>query len=81
MRDRIQFALNLEFLKAECFSYGALGEGIDCIGSWLAERGPPTIGARKAKLEDLANRIIEEFGYQKVGHLRWPFKYTTRIIF
>ncbi|KAJ4727648.1 Desiccation-related protein PCC13-62 [Melia azedarach] len=69
-RDRIQFALNLEFLEAEFFLYGALGKGLDYIAPWLAEGGPPPIGAKKANLDEVTNQIIEEFGYQEVGHLR-----------
>lgn len=68
--DRIEFALNLEFLEAEFFLYGALGEGLDSIAPYLAEGGPTPIGAKKANLDHLVRRIIEEFGYQEVGHLR-----------
>ena len=68
--DLIQFALNLEFLEAEFFLRGALGVGLDSINSSLAQGGPPPIGARKANLEPLVNRIIEEFAFQEVGHLR-----------
>ncbi|PON96583.1 Desiccation-related protein [Trema orientale] len=68
--DKVEFALNLEFLEAEFFLRGALGRGLDAINSSLAEGGPPPIGARKANLDPLLHRIIEEFGYQEVGHLR-----------
>ncbi|KAF5455222.1 hypothetical protein F2P56_024822 [Juglans regia] len=68
--DRIQFALNLEFLEAEFFLNGAIGSGLDSIAPSLARGGPPPIGARKANLDPLVARIIEEFGYQEVGHLR-----------
>ncbi|XP_041016813.1 desiccation-related protein PCC13-62-like [Juglans microcarpa x Juglans regia] len=68
--DRIQFALNLEFLEAEFFLNGAIGRGLDSIAPSLARGGPPPIGARKANLEPLVAKIIEEFGYQEVGHLR-----------
>ncbi|KAB1202942.1 Desiccation-related protein PCC13-62 [Morella rubra] len=69
-RDRIQFALNLEFLEAEFFLYGALGRGLDSIAPSFAQGGPPPIGGQKANLDPLVGRIIEEFGYQEVGHLR-----------
>lgn len=69
--DRIQFALNLEFLEAEFFLYGALGSGLDSIAPYLAKGGPLPIGARKANLDPLVARIIQEFGYQEVGHLRY----------
>ncbi|KAK1295441.1 hypothetical protein QJS10_CPA16g01503 [Acorus calamus] len=32
--------------------------------------GPPPIGATKANLDPLTLRVIAEFGYQEVGHLR-----------
>ena len=69
--DRIQFALNLEFLEAEFFLFGATGAGLDGVAPQLAGGGPPPIGGRKANLEDIECRIIEEFGYQEVGHLRF----------
>ena len=72
-KDLIQVALNLEFLETEFFLYGALGKGLDSINPSLANGGPPPIGARKADLDPLVHRIIEEFGYQEVGHLRFVF--------
>ncbi|KAF8387829.1 hypothetical protein HHK36_026490 [Tetracentron sinense] len=68
--DQIQFALNLEHLETELFLYGALGLGLDSVAPQLAQGGPPPIGAQKANLDDRTRRIIEEFGYQEVGHLR-----------
>lgn len=68
--DLLQFALNLEHMECDWFLYGALGYGLDAIAPKLAMGGPPPIGAMKAKLDNLTQRIIEEFGYQEVGHLR-----------
>ncbi|MCL7049333.1 hypothetical protein MKW94_017813 [Papaver nudicaule] len=65
-----QFSLNLEHLEAEFFLYGALGYGLDEVAPELVMGGPPPIGAQKANLNKLVNRIIEEFGYQEVGHIR-----------
>jgi hypothetical protein len=72
--DRIQFAFNLEFLEAEFFLYGALGRGLDTIAPTFAGGGPPPIGAKKANLDPIVGRIIEEFAYQEVGHLRFNRK-------
>jgi hypothetical protein len=68
--DRIEFALNLEFLEAEFFLSGALGRGLDSIAPSYANGGPPPIGAKKANLDPLVAAIIEEFAYEEVGHLR-----------
>nr|XP_011459793.1 PREDICTED: desiccation-related protein PCC13-62-like [Fragaria vesca subsp. vesca] len=69
-RDRLQFALNLEFLEAEFFLYSALGKGLDYISPNLSLGGPPPIGAQKANLDPLVRRMTEEFGLQEVGHVR-----------
>ncbi|KAL6210411.1 hypothetical protein ACLB2K_015643 [Fragaria x ananassa] len=69
-RDRLQFALNLEFLEAEFFLYAALGKGLDYISPNLTLGGPPPIGAQKANLDPLVRRMTEEFGLQEVGHVR-----------
>ncbi|KAI3934965.1 hypothetical protein MKW92_048503 [Papaver armeniacum] len=52
----LHFSLNLDHLLAEFYLY-VMG-------------GPPPIGAQKANLDKLVSRIIEEFGYQQVGHIR-----------
>ena len=69
--DRVEFAQNLEFLEAEYFLYGALGRGLDSFAPSFAKGGPPPIGAKKANLDPLVAKIIEEFGYQEIGHLRY----------
>ncbi|KAJ0980667.1 hypothetical protein J5N97_008922 [Dioscorea zingiberensis] len=68
--DLIQFALNLEHMEAEFFLYGALGKGLDSIAPELVQGGPAPIGAKKANLDQQTRMIVEEFGYQEVGHLR-----------
>lgn len=68
--DRIEFAQNLEFLETEFFCNGALGKGLDAFEPEFAKGGPPPIGARIANLDPLNRRIIEEFCYQEIGHLR-----------
>ncbi|KAM3687949.1 hypothetical protein ACJW30_10G115000 [Castanea mollissima] len=68
--DMIQFAQNLEFLEADFFLYGALGRGLDSFTPSFAKGGPPPIGAKKVNLDPLVAKIIEEFGYEEIGHLR-----------
>ncbi|XP_022758022.1 desiccation-related protein PCC13-62-like [Durio zibethinus] len=68
--DRVQFALNLEFFEAEFFLFGALGKGVDDFEPSFAQGGPPPVGARIANLDPTIRSIIEEFGYQEIGHLR-----------
>ncbi|KAK3041963.1 hypothetical protein RJ639_002271 [Escallonia herrerae] len=68
--DMMQFAENLEHLEADFFLWSALGYGLDQVAPWLAMGGPPPIGAQKANLDALTQHIIEEFGYEEVGHLR-----------
>ncbi|KAK8565466.1 hypothetical protein V6N13_020570 [Hibiscus sabdariffa] len=68
--DQIQFALNMEFLEAEFFLFGALGKGLDDLAPSLTQGGPPPSGGRRANLEPMIRRIIEEFGSQEIGHIR-----------
>ncbi|KAK3023461.1 hypothetical protein RJ639_044841 [Escallonia herrerae] len=68
--DMMQFAENLEHLEADFFLWSALGYGLDQVAPSSAMGGPPPIGAQKANLDALTQHIIEEFGYQEVGHLR-----------
>ncbi|XP_028753569.1 desiccation-related protein PCC13-62-like [Neltuma alba] len=68
--DLLEFPLNLEFLEAEFFLYGALGSGLDAIDPKLAQGGPLPSGAKLAHLDPLTKDIILQFGYQEVGHLR-----------
>ncbi|XP_010468925.1 PREDICTED: desiccation-related protein PCC13-62-like [Camelina sativa] len=68
--DQVHFAMNLEFTEAEFFLKGSTGKGLDVFNATLAQGGPPPEGAKKANLDPITNRIIEEFGYQEIGHLR-----------
>ncbi|CAI9100364.1 OLC1v1037344C1 [Oldenlandia corymbosa var. corymbosa] len=77
--DLLQFAENLEYLEAEYFLYGAFGAGLEEFAPQLNNGGPPPIGARKANLDFLTQRIIEEFAFQEVGHLR-ALNYTVGLI-
>ena len=69
-KDLLEFPLNLEYLEAEFFLFGALGYGLDKVAPKLPAGGPSPKGARKANLDNVTNEIILEFAYQEVGHLR-----------
>ncbi|XP_062108848.1 desiccation-related protein PCC13-62-like [Humulus lupulus] len=68
--DLLEFPLNLEFLEAEFFLFGALGYGLDKVAPNLTKGGPPPIGTKKANLDALTRDLILQFGWQEVGHLR-----------
>ncbi|KAF6134046.1 hypothetical protein GIB67_038337 [Kingdonia uniflora] len=67
--EMLQFALNLEYLKAEFFLYGALGYGLDTVAPRLTGGGSSPIGAEKANLQWFIRDIIIQFAYQDVGHI------------
>ncbi|KAL2459750.1 hypothetical protein Fot_54494 [Forsythia ovata] len=68
--DLLEFPLNLEYLEAEFFSWGAFGRGLDRLAPNLAMGGPPPIGAKKARLSPIVKDIIAQFALQEFGHLR-----------
>jgi len=68
--DLLEFPLNLEYLEAEFFSWGALGYGLDKLAPNLAKGGPPPVGAKQADLSPIVKDIITQFAYQEFGHLR-----------
>ncbi|OWM88019.1 hypothetical protein CDL15_Pgr016592 [Punica granatum] len=68
--DLLEFPLNLEFLEAEFFLFGALGYGLDRAAPNLTKGGPPPIGARTANLDIATRDVILQFGLQEVGHVR-----------
>ncbi|XP_019186242.1 PREDICTED: desiccation-related protein PCC13-62-like [Ipomoea nil] len=69
-RDLLEFPLNLEYLEAEFFLWGAFGYGLDKQAPNLTGGGPAPIGVKKAKLSPLVKDIIGQFGLQEVGHVR-----------
>lgn len=71
--DLLEFPLNLEYLEAEFFSWGALGSGLDNFEPNLTMGGPPPVGAQKAKLSPVIRDIITQFAFQEFGHLRFIF--------
>ncbi|EEF43133.1 desiccation-related protein PCC13-62 [Ricinus communis] len=68
--DLLEFPINLEYLEAEFFLYGSLGDGLDVFAPNLTSGGPPPIGATKAKLDPFTRDVIRQFAWQEVGHLR-----------
>ncbi|KAL8130181.1 hypothetical protein V2J09_019336 [Rumex salicifolius] len=68
--DLLEFPLNLEYLEAEFFAWGALGYGLDRIDPLLAAGGPPPIGARMAHLDPFTRDVITQFAFQEVGHVK-----------
>ncbi|CAJ1940776.1 unnamed protein product [Sphenostylis stenocarpa] len=68
-QDALYFALNLELLSAEHYSYGATGSGVDATAPELA-RGPTPVGGQKANLDPFFQDIFSQFALIQRGHLR-----------
>ncbi|KAH7511123.1 hypothetical protein ACOSP7_007117 [Xanthoceras sorbifolium] len=68
--DLLEFPLNLEYLEAEFFLYGALGHGLDKVAPNLTGGGPPPMGAKRANLDPFTRDVVLQFALQEVGHLR-----------
>ncbi|KAK7264748.1 hypothetical protein RJT34_32358 [Clitoria ternatea] len=68
--DLVQFNLNVHYLIAELFLFGATGHGLDVEAPGLAQGGPPPIGAQKANLDPLVQDIMNQFGLQATGNIR-----------
>lgn len=66
----LEFPLNLEYLEAEFFSWGAFGRGLDNLAPNLTKGGPSPVGAEMAQLRPLIRDIIAQFALQEFGHLR-----------
>ncbi|KAG9447373.1 hypothetical protein H6P81_013501 [Aristolochia fimbriata] len=68
--DLLQLSLNLEYLEAEFFLFGALGHGLDTVAPDLAMGGSPPIGGQAARLTPFLKDVAKQFAFQEVGHLR-----------
>jgi hypothetical protein len=75
--DLLEFPLNLEYLEAEFFLYGSLGQGLDKFAPNLSTRGPPPLGARVANLDPFTRDAIIQFAWQELGHLRSDINFFT----
>ena len=69
--DLLEFPLNLEYLEAEFFLYGAYGYGLDKIAPNLTKGGPTPIGAKRGQMDKFTRDVIKQFALQEVGHLRF----------
>ncbi|KAB1201666.1 Desiccation-related protein PCC13-62 [Morella rubra] len=63
--DLLEFPLNLEFLEAEFFLYGAFGYGLDKVAPKLTQGGPTPTGVRWAHLDPFTRDVIKQFAYQE----------------
>lgn len=68
--DLLEFPLNLEYLEADFFLWGALGYGLDKVAPELVDGGPEQVGGKMADLCPFVRDIITQFAYQEVGHIR-----------
>lgn len=68
--DLLEFPLNLEYLEAEFFLWGALGYGLDRVAPNLTMGGPAPVGIKKADLCPFVRDVVLQFAYQEVGHLK-----------
>jgi len=64
--DVLNFALNLECLEAEFYSYSAFGHGLN---DTLRGGGPVTIGGRKAALSPKAQSLAEDIATDEIAHV------------
>lgn len=64
--DVLNFALNLECLEAEFYSWAAFGHG---LSDERLAGGPPSVGGRKAQLSDSVQQLAEEIANDEIAHV------------
>ena len=69
--DLLEFPLNLEYLEAEFFLYGAYGYDLNKIAPNLTKGGPTPISAKRGKMDNFIRDVIKQFALQEVEHLRF----------
>ena len=69
--DLLEFTLNLEYLEAKFFLYGALVYGLDKIAPNLTLGGPTPIIGKHGKMDNFTRDVIKQFSFHEVGHLRF----------
>lgn len=71
--DILNFALNLEYLEAEFYTYAVTGRGIDAVGIGTDGQGTAgaTTGGKKVEFTDpMLRRIAEELAFDEQQHVK-----------
>jgi len=71
--DLLAFALNLEYLEAEFYTYAVTGHGIEALGIGTDGKGTtgPTTNGRKVSFADpMLARVAEELAYDEQQHVK-----------
>jgi len=71
--DLLAFALNLEYLEAEFYTYAVTGHGIGSLGIETTGKGRtgPTLNGRKVNFSDsMLAKVAEELAYDEQQHVK-----------